>query len=409
MLATAIRDRFADEEQFRRGFHAVLSLHRPLVLGQRAARGRSFHARLKAFVHDRADNAFDALGPDDDERPAQITTAKSFETTQIRKAVTLVRLGHLSKAASALRRAPPPVDSGPVSGNDLPALEAKFPAAAPPEDLPMIPDAPVTPWAMADMAEFTAFLRKTANGSSGGMTGITGDHLAPAFDEPAIVNDIYTVIEALANVQFPDWTWPYLNPTRLLGIAEGPKVRPLGIGDYLLRTASTARVRTLTHADYAKVFLRPDLRVFQLGSGVKAGVEAAFHLVRLLLDANPDWICIKGDCSNGYNSPDATCMLAAVARLFPSQSLLAERRKCSPETGSSPVNAAQSKATLMVVFALMQSSKVSSSVRLRQVLTPRASSAPHLRILRTPRPPYTLWLSTMTLGSVAPLLRRSRP
>ena len=129
------------------------------------------------------------------------------------------------------------------------------------------------------------------------------------------------MIEALANVQFPDWTWPYLNATRLIGISEGPKVRPLGIGDYLLRTASTARVRTLTHADYAKVFLRPDLRVFQLGSGVKAGVEAAFHLVRLLLDANPDWICIKGDCSNGYNSPDATCMLAAVARLFPSQSL----------------------------------------------------------------------------------------
>ena len=211
---------------------------------------------------------------------------------------------------------------------------------------------------MADMAEFTTFLRRTANGSS----GITGDHLAPAFDEPAIVNDIYTVIEALANVQFPAWTWPYLNATRLLGIPEGSKIRPLGIGDYLLRTASTARVRTLTHTDYAQAFLRPDLRVFQLGSGVKAGVEGAFHMVRLLLDTNPDWIGIKGDCSNGYNSPDTTCMLAAVARLFPSQSKFVNYKYSkdtqTPEIKSSPASAVRSKVTPTVVCALAQSSKM---------------------------------------------------
>lgn len=55
----------------------------------------------------------------------------------------------------------------------------------------------------------------------------------------------------------------------------------------------------------------------QHGVATEGGSELIVHHIQLLLEKNPDWIMVKTDISNAFNSVDRASLLYAVSDSFP--------------------------------------------------------------------------------------------
>ena len=87
-----------------------------------------------------------------------------------------------------------------------------------------------------DDADFTKCLKKVFNGASGGRTGLTGDHMVPILHSAEGRAQLLRVVALIINGQLPEWMHPYFAGFRCIGL--GKKVRPICIGEFILRLAS---------------------------------------------------------------------------------------------------------------------------------------------------------------------------
>ena len=86
-----------------------------------------------------------------------------------------------------------------------------------------------------------------------------------------------------------------------------------------MNNSSKACLLKLCRDENVRAFIDQDHSVFQLGSGIRNGIEVAYHGITTLLDMHPDWIAWKLDVSNAYGSMNREHAQSATARFFPSQ------------------------------------------------------------------------------------------
>ena len=84
--------------------------------------------------------------------------------------------------------------------------------------------------------DFTQLLKRTFNGSAGGMTALMGDHIKAVLHMEGVAGALLSLFTLLIDGEFPVWTHPYLCTQRLLAL--GVKCRPVCVGEWTMRTAS---------------------------------------------------------------------------------------------------------------------------------------------------------------------------
>ena len=86
--------------------------------------------------------------------------------------------------------------------------------------------------------------------------------------------------------------------SRMLALAKPDSggVRPIAIGDILTRLIGRAIVVQIRDA------LHSALVPFQFGFAVLWGSEAVVHGIRAALPARPNWVILKVDVANAFNS-----------------------------------------------------------------------------------------------------------
>ena len=85
---------------------------------------------------------------------------------------------------------------------------------------------------------------------------------------------------------------------RLLAIQkpDGGGIRPIAIGETLARLVGRSMVVQLRDA------LKEHLMPLQFGIAVPGGTEAVVLGIRAALQAHPDWVVLKVDVSNAFNT-----------------------------------------------------------------------------------------------------------
>ena len=70
----------------------------------------------------------------------------------------------------------------------------------------------------------------------------------------------------------------------------------------------------------------------QHGVAVKGGTELLIHHVSLLLESNPDWVLLKTDIKNAFNSLERTSLMPQIAKSFPDvyQHVFQMYSRCNP-------------------------------------------------------------------------------
>ncbi len=228
------------------------------------------------------------------------------DTKRIKRCEALAREGYLSRAGKALTTE----DMSPCNQATLDQLATKFPKPSSDTRYPHAPNNAEFFTDSEDLVQFKRLLKSTANGSAGGFSQLTGDLLYPCFDDDAIIQDFFVIFSHLIDGKFPDWTHDYLTSLRLFAL--GTKCRPLGIGEWLTRTAGKILVSK------CKVDINKYLEPLQIGVGSQYGAESVIHSVRALLsEKGSGRIAIKIDCTNAFNSINRNHAVGKVMELFP--------------------------------------------------------------------------------------------
>jgi hypothetical protein len=241
------------------------------------------------------------------------------EEERDRRAVKLaeakLRGGHRSKAAKILRS-----DDAilPQTLETFEKFRAKFPRqTGDVEKIAEVTDQ--TPFVALDIDEFEKCVKKSINGSSGGITGLTSDQMKPILQSGKAMHALSRVVTLIANGQLPPWMHPYLAGFR--GISLGEKARPICVGEWLLRLTSICVLSRMDTGDVGEIFLGSGSRknVFQFGTAIKNGQDSLVHTIDTLMHhSDKQRICLKIDFKNAFNSINRTKAINRTVRAFPS-------------------------------------------------------------------------------------------
>ena len=154
-----------------------------------------------------------------------------------------------------------------------------------------------------------------------GPTGRRNEYLSALvghFDDPhaASVMERYDAFAtALVNAELPAWFYLVLGSSRLVPLVKAPPerpgadpdVRPVAVGE----TDLCAITRTLWSS--AEESLAAYLSPQQVAVGVPGGLSILVHGVRELLTHRPDFVVVRLDLANAYNTIDRAVVLARLA------------------------------------------------------------------------------------------------
>jgi hypothetical protein len=116
---------------------------------------------------------------------------------------------------------------------------------------------------------------------------------------------LYRVHKLLIDGLFPVWAHPYIVSQRLFALGE--KVRPVCVGEFLMRSASAFVNKTVSPEKDKRFFLRKVKGRYaaQLGTAVKGGAEVLVHLLGTLVHAPGSRnVCVSDDGENAFNEND---------------------------------------------------------------------------------------------------------
>ena len=202
-----------------------------------------------------------------------------------------------------------------ASAKTLKVLQNKHPST--PSDRRPAPTTPTT----QPMVFLEAAVRKAIfsfpPGSSGGMDGLTPQHLkdmvASERSAVGLLGAVTTFMNALAEGSIPDDMRPYFFGGRLIALnKKDGGIRPIAVGLCFRRLASK-----LVSAQ-ATAQLAQTLSPLQVGVGISGGVEAAVHATcRFASAMTPSQALIKLDFANAFNSVRRDVILERTAALIP--------------------------------------------------------------------------------------------
>ena len=123
---------------------------------------------------------------------------------------------------------------------------------------------------------------------------------------------LHSVCSSIASGTIPESALNLVTASRLIAIPKpNGDVRPIAIGEALRRL--TAKSICVQKKDSFIQLFSP----LQHGVATKGGTELLVHQVQLLLEENKDWIVLKSDMRNAFNSVSRSHLLNEVARAFP--------------------------------------------------------------------------------------------
>jgi hypothetical protein len=205
-----------------------------------------------------------------------------------------VKHNHLSKAMKRLcKKLIRQTKSHSQVLNDLRALHPQRSSSMPrlPVDSPVIVINPDDP-------NFYKLMKHMDNGSSPGLSGMTGNMLAILADDVDCRRFLAQLVSAIINGDLPDNIRRVLLASHLIGIPKPNNgTRPIAIGEVLYRFAARYALSLIKKEDIKKIFLP-----HQFGVDISAGCETVVHTVQQALSEESDpyyVLCI--DMKNAFN------------------------------------------------------------------------------------------------------------
>ena len=245
--------------------------------------------------------------------PAKEAREDSLDRRRILKAEELVGLGYRRKAARLLRSN----EEIRRSSSELTErLGQKFPQGQ--QMTEMEPVRRQSPRFVMELEDFVPCLKKTFNGSGGGQSGLTDQHIKAVIDFPGVGEAFLRLFSLLIDGEFPVWAHPYLCTQRLLALGE--KERPVCVGEWAMRTASKLCNQTVSRKEDEDFFLyaTDKVRVLQFGNQVSGSQEAAvFRITTLIGERGAGRVVVSKDGTNAYNRTERNSAVNFTAETFP--------------------------------------------------------------------------------------------
>ena len=162
-------------------------------------------------------------------------------------------------------------------------------------------------------------LKTFPKGSSGGIDGLTPQHLLDMFvnvlecsQKSKNLETLTSFINFIFSTQLPSTVNSLFFSARLIALAKPDGgIRPIAVGHTLRRLCSKILNK------WATVTLKNDFHQTQFGAGARCGTEVIIHKTRLHLANNPCDMLIKIDFKNAFNCLMRAKILDSVATTLP--------------------------------------------------------------------------------------------
>lgn len=236
------------------------------------------------------------------------------DTKRFMRAVELVRVGELGRAAAAL-------ESGDAAKGDAETgrlLQGKHPPSM--RRVPTRLRDQSAEWAndlQLDPAVVAGILRTAPRGAAADRFGWRSEYLTALLGDDDLLKTITSFFQVVARGSIPAEVKKVIAGSRLVAISKpNGDIRPIGITDVLRRAAGRSIMATIRE-DLAKWFVAEGGRCTQLAVGRKGGTQLLSTAVREHLANHPDHVCISLDIVNAFNSISRAAMAEAIADMPP--------------------------------------------------------------------------------------------
>ena len=224
-----------------------------------------------------------------------------------RRALAQLKAGNLSQAARCF-------DGTSIADPEDPAVRQALRELHPPPagDAPMPPMPPgIVPYQVSEPA-LKQLIRRLPRGKGVGPDGMTFEHIRELAKDPDIFKAFHCLVNDVLAGRLSGLARALLLSSRLIGLRQRgkPKIRPIAIGNAIIRLAERALVKWALGIPKLKEILQPA----QLGIAVNCGVEAAVHSFEFLLHRSETpsfWLCI--DFRNAFNELERPALLTALS------------------------------------------------------------------------------------------------
>ena len=155
-------------------------------------------------------------------------------------------------------------------------------------------------------------IRKSPRGSGTGPSGWRFEHLKALLESDITADCLFSACSAIAQGILPEAASNLLSSSRLIAIPKpNGDVRPIAIGECIRRL--TARALCVQMKAHFADFFCP----IQHGVSTENGSELIAHHIELALENNPEWIVLKSDVKNAFNSVSRQHLLQEIQQCFP--------------------------------------------------------------------------------------------
>ena len=155
-------------------------------------------------------------------------------------------------------------------------------------------------------------IRSAPRGSGNGPSGWRYEHLRALIADRQICDYLHILCSAIASSSPPKQAITLLSASRLVALPKGVNdVRPIAIGEVLRRITAKA-ICSEKQTDFQSFFCP-----IQHGVATEGGVETIVHHVQALIEQHPEWVILKSDVKNAFNSISRQHMLQQICNSFP--------------------------------------------------------------------------------------------
>ena len=256
--------------------------------------------RLTLFLHGRlaeVDTFLSFLVPPYPGVPAQ-------QLSKARKAELLVAAKELGRAWSTLESDLAQVEGNSETVNFLkelhPQAQPLRPSMAAASSLEDALPPAATPFSVEDVV---GALASSSHSAAPGPSGWRLEHILAASHNPgggelSTAALLFPVLAHLFHGRVPLLAAPLLYGGNLSAFRKpSGGLRPIAVGDTLIRIM--ARATAHAQRDRFETLLVPS---GQMGVATPSGAETIIHVVRLAMQAHPDWVCLQLDFRNAFNT-----------------------------------------------------------------------------------------------------------
>ena len=220
-------------------------------------------------------------------------------------AIRLVKSGELSRAARILTSK----GLAPASDETVAKLSLKHPTRDP--NTP-VPHSDTCNSMALPASVIINVIKKSPRGSGAGPSGWKFEHLRNLLDNAVTQDALVRVLSSIAEGNLPSLVTTWLSASRLIALPKSSgDVRPIAIGEVLRRVSAKAICHHLK-SEFSAYFAP-----LQHGVSTPGGSELVTHHIQLLLESRPDWVLVKTDIKNAFNTIKRSSLHKEVLSKFP--------------------------------------------------------------------------------------------